>query len=80
VKPAAIPIKHRPPFQPKTGRFSALKITSWVSNFGINYLAMNEDILMPAKRRLTMRQLRQMLRLAGSGTSSREIAVVTGLP
>lgn len=31
---------------------------------------------MPAKRRLTVRQLRQMLRLAGSGTSSREIAVV----
>ncbi|MER8983506.1 IS21 family transposase, partial [Mesorhizobium sp. M0870] len=40
---------------------------------------MNEDILMPAKRRLTMRQLRQMLRLAGSGTSSREIAVVLGI-
>lgn len=34
---------------------------------------------MPAKRRLTMRQLRQMLRLAGSGTSSREIAVVPGV-
>ncbi|RWG77297.1 MAG: hypothetical protein EOQ70_32540, partial [Mesorhizobium sp.] len=33
---------------------------------------------MPAKRRLTMRQLRQMLRLAGSGTSSREIAVAAG--
>jgi len=34
---------------------------------------------MPAKRRLTMRQLRQMLRLAGGGTSSREIAVVLGI-
>ncbi|TIO50593.1 MAG: IS21 family transposase, partial [Mesorhizobium sp.] len=34
---------------------------------------------MPAKRRLTMRQLRQMLRLAGSGTSSHEIAVVLGI-
>lgn len=34
---------------------------------------------MPAKRRLTMRQLRQMLRLAGSGTSSREIAVLLGV-
>ncbi|CDX53665.1 transposase (fragment) [Mesorhizobium plurifarium] len=34
---------------------------------------------MPAKRRLTMRQLRQMLRLAGSGTSSREIAVILGI-
>ena len=34
---------------------------------------------MPAKRRLTMRQLRQMLRVAGSGTTSREIAVVLGV-
>ncbi|WP_457813808.1 hypothetical protein U8C43_06730 (plasmid) [Sinorhizobium meliloti] len=34
---------------------------------------------MPAKRRLTMRQLRQMMRLAGSGTSSREIAVTLGI-
>jgi transposase len=34
---------------------------------------------MPAKRRLTMRQLRQMLRLAGSGISSREIAVMLGV-
>ncbi|WP_202595646.1 sigma factor-like helix-turn-helix DNA-binding protein, partial [Rhizobium leucaenae] len=34
---------------------------------------------MPAKRRLTMRHLRQMLRLAASGTSSREIAVVLGI-
>ncbi len=29
---------------------------------------------MPAPRELTMRQIRQMLRLAGSGGSSREIA------
>ncbi|CVI25428.1 Ynf [Agrobacterium tumefaciens str. B6] len=36
---------------------------------------MNEDILMPAKRGLTMRQLRQMLRFAGNGASTREIAV-----
>ena len=34
---------------------------------------------MPAKKRLTMRQSRQMLRLAGSGTSSHEIAVVLGV-
>ncbi|OHV62259.1 hypothetical protein LCM4576_32180 [Mesorhizobium sp. LCM 4576] len=61
MKPATIPTKDRP--------FSALKITSCVSNFGINYLAMNEEIVMPAKRRLTMRVLRQMLRLTGSGTS-----------
>ena len=34
---------------------------------------------MPAKRRLTMRQLRQMLRLAGDGRSSRDIAVTLGV-
>lgn len=34
---------------------------------------------MPAKRRLTMRQLRQMLRLAGDGTSSRDIALTLGV-
>ncbi len=34
---------------------------------------------MPAKRRLIMRQLRQMLRLAGSGTSSRDIAAIVGI-
>ena len=34
---------------------------------------------MPAKRRLTMRQLRLMLRLAGDGTSSREIAQMLGI-
>ncbi|MET3758945.1 hypothetical protein ABID08_006329 [Rhizobium binae] len=71
LKPAAIPIKNRP--------VVGTEDIPWVSNFGINHLAMNEDILMPAKRRLTMRQLRQMLRLAGSGRSSREIAVVLGM-
>ncbi|WP_328285785.1 MULTISPECIES: sigma factor-like helix-turn-helix DNA-binding protein [Rhizobium] len=40
---------------------------------------MNEGILLPAKTRLTMRHLRQMLRLAASGTSSREIAVLLGI-
>ena len=34
---------------------------------------------MPAKRKLTMRQLRQMLRLARDGASSREIARVLGI-
>ncbi|KEY51259.1 hypothetical protein EN41_06060 [Agrobacterium tumefaciens] len=46
---------------------------------GINYLRTNEDILMRAMRRLTMRQLRQMLRFAGNGASTREIAVVLGI-
>lgn len=34
---------------------------------------------MPAKRRLTMRQLRQMLRLARDGVSARDIAVTLGV-
>lgn len=34
---------------------------------------------MPAKRKLTMRQLRQRLRLARDGTSSREIGRLTGV-
>ena len=34
---------------------------------------------MPAKRTLTMRQLRQVLRLAGAGTSAREIGRLTGV-
>lgn len=71
-----IPTRSRPLFRSKTGQFSALKVTSWVSNFGIKCPAVNGEILMPEKRGLTMRQLRQMLRLAGSGTSSREIAVI----
>jgi len=42
-------------------------------------LDIHEGNLMPAKRKLTMRHIRQMLRLAGSGTSSREIAVMLGI-
>ena len=34
---------------------------------------------MPAKRRLTMRQLRQMLRLSRSGASARDIALTLGV-
>ena len=34
---------------------------------------------MPSKRRLTMRHIRQMLRLSAGGTSVREIAVVLGI-
>ena len=34
---------------------------------------------MPAKRTLTMRQLRQVLRLAGAGTSAREVGRLTGV-
>ena len=34
---------------------------------------------MPSKRKLTMRQIRQMLRLARDGTSAREIAERLGV-
>ena len=34
---------------------------------------------MPAERKLTMRQLRQMLRLARDGAGSREIARLSGV-
>ncbi|WP_287307410.1 helix-turn-helix domain-containing protein [Mesorhizobium sp.] len=34
---------------------------------------------MPANRKLTMRQLRQMLRLSGGGTSIRDIALTLGV-
>ncbi|WP_235818317.1 helix-turn-helix domain-containing protein, partial [Brucella grignonensis] len=40
---------------------------------------LNKGRVMPAKRRLTMRHLRQMLRLAGDGTSAREIAQRLGI-
>ncbi|WP_165422330.1 hypothetical protein [Rhizobium ruizarguesonis] len=60
TKPAANPIKDRPPLRFEAGHrsdqkpaFSAMKLTPWVSNFGIKYLTMNEGILMPEKRRLT---------------------------
>src|SRR5690606_32483267 len=52
--------------------------STWVSNFGMTVL-LNKGRVMPAKRRLTMRQLRQMLRLAGDGTSAREIAQRLGI-
>lgn len=39
---------------------------------------MNEEWLMPAKRELTMRQIRQMLRLARDGVSAREIGRTLG--
>ncbi|MER8596018.1 hypothetical protein NKH33_31585 [Mesorhizobium sp. M1182] len=57
MRPADIPIKDRPPFrfeagqqfQSKVGQFSALNITSWVSNFGIKCPVMNGEILMPQR-------------------------------
>jgi transposase len=42
-------------------------------------LVLNKESVMPAKRKLTMRQLRQMLRLAGDGTSARDIARTLGV-
>src|SRR5690606_9605792 len=43
------------------------------------FLVTNEEMLMPAKRRLTMRQLRQMLRLCADDVSVRDIAMMLGL-
>ncbi len=71
MKPAGIPIK------PAT--FEGLKSTTWVSNCGMTLLVPNKESVMPAKRKLTMRQLRQMLRLAGDGTSARDIALTLGV-
>ncbi len=42
-------------------------------------LCIHEGNFMPSKRRLTMRHIRQMLRLSAGGTSVREIAVVLGI-
>ncbi|RWK76106.1 MAG: hypothetical protein EOR51_29965 [Mesorhizobium sp.] len=39
----------------------------------------HEGNFMPSMRRLTMRHIRQMLRLSAGGTSVREIAVVLGI-
>ncbi|WP_288006305.1 helix-turn-helix domain-containing protein [Acidiphilium sp.] len=39
----------------------------------------HEEDWMPAKRELTMRQIRQMLRLAGDGISAREIGRILGV-
>jgi transposase len=42
-------------------------------------LLLNKELLMPAKRRLTMRQLRQLLRLSADGVSVRDIAERLGI-
>ena len=69
----------RPPFRFEAGHFLRSERTTWVSNCGITVLASNEENVMPAQRKLTMRQLRQMLRLASVGTSSRDIALMLGV-
>jgi hypothetical protein len=51
-----------------------------VSNSGIWRLVNNhEEGRMPAKRELTMRQIRYVLRLASEGVSTREIAQMLGV-
>ena len=50
-----------------------------VSPSGIKSLVENEGTRMPAKRELTMRQIRQMLRLARDGVSAREIGRTLGV-
>ncbi len=52
----------------------------WVSNSGIRRLVIiHEEHLMPAKRELTMRQIRQILRLVRDGVSAREIGRMLGV-
>ena len=52
----------------------------WVSNLGIEPSSIiNEEAGMPAKRELTMRQLRYMLRLHHDGVSAREIGRTLGV-
>jgi hypothetical protein len=55
-------------------------VFGWVSNSGIWLLVNNrEDVLMPAKRELTMRQIRYTLRLASEGSSACEIGRMLGV-
>jgi transposase len=42
-------------------------------------LVINRETFMPAKRKLTMRHIRQMLRLTADGVSVRDIAVMLGI-
>jgi transposase len=71
LKPAGVSINPRP----VSGEFG---VFVWVSPSGIRPLAI-EGTLMPAKRELTMRQIRQMLRLARDGVSAREIGRTLGV-
>jgi DNA-binding CsgD family transcriptional regulator len=45
----------------------------------MNLLGIREGNFMPSKRRLTMRHIRQMLRLSAGGASVREIAAMLGI-
>jgi hypothetical protein len=49
-----------------------------VSNCGICHLLVLKEIAMPAQRKLTMRRLRQLLRLHHEGVSAREIVRMLG--
>src|SRR6202022_4838510 len=72
LKPATIPKRSRPPFRSISGRVSEkVGVFVWVSPSGIKSLVENEGTRMPAKRELTMRQIRQMLRLSRDGGSAR---------
>jgi len=58
--------------------FGEFGVFVWVSPSGIKPLAI-EGTPMPVKRELTMRQIRQMLRLARDGVSAREIGRTLGV-
>ncbi|RWQ87257.1 MAG: hypothetical protein EOS85_06520 [Mesorhizobium sp.] len=74
MKPAAIPIKSRPVFGTEDYLLGQQLWHQSPRDGRGEFDAGKEKA-----DRLTMRQLRQMLRLAGSGMSSREIAVVLGI-
>jgi DNA-binding NarL/FixJ family response regulator len=50
-----------------------------VSDSGLQASSISEEVLMPARRELTIRQLRQMLRLHHDGVSAREIGRTLGV-
>jgi transposase len=58
----------------------AFGVIGWVSNSGICPLVINhEEDWMPAKRELTMRQIRYTLRLSSEGISARQIGRMLGV-
>jgi hypothetical protein len=73
---------HHSELKPATPRESGVKgltTTLRVSDSGNQPFLINEEVGVPAKRELTMRQLRYMLRLHHDGVSAREIGRTLGI-
>src|ERR1700682_2848761 len=88
LKRATFPIGSRPLFRNEAGRhsdqFPARFLRRSAFSFGSVPQASSPSLInggnrMPAKRELTMRQIRQMLRLARDGVSAREIGRTLGV-